>query len=142
MNFRPAFRRLVHKVASFGCWFALGGWVLSCATGCGSQPAQSNASDLARLKLKCGEDGLEFGRGGDLYTAHFNEQTRQCYLEQIAPFTKEKLVYAAEGHRMLAEIKEDKTGNTGIVMSDDGTASFSYESAKEKLKELMQEDLK
>ncbi len=135
----------MRKAISSAGFFVLSGWMLLCTAGCHSQPAQPSAADLAELKTKCGEDGVEFGGGGDQFVAHFNEQTRQCYLEQIAPLTDEKLVYAAEGHRMLAEIREDKkgnTGNTGIVMLDDGTATYSYDAAKEKLKELMQEDLK
>ena len=40
------------------------------------------------------------------------------------------------------EDKKGKTGNTGIVVLDDGTATYSYDAAKEKLKELMQEDPK
>ena len=55
-----------------------------------SQPAQPSAADLAELKTKCGEDGVEFGGGGDQFVAHFNEQTRQCYLEQIALLNRRK----------------------------------------------------
>jgi hypothetical protein len=135
-------RRPLRKAIWLAALFASSGWMLLCTAGCQSQPAQPSAVDLARLKTKCGEDGLEFGGGGDHYTPHFNEQTRRCYIEQIAPYTSEKLVYAAENHRMLAEIREDKTGNTGIVVADDGTPTYSYDAAKEKLKELMQEDLR
>jgi hypothetical protein len=144
MGVRPSSRRPMRKAISSAGFFVLNGWMLLCTAGCNSQPARPSAADLAGLKTKCGEDGLEFSGisgGGDRYISHFNEQTRRCYLEQIAPLTDEKVVYAAENHRMLAEIREDKTGSTGIVVSDDGTPTYSYDAAKEKLKELMQEDL-
>jgi len=114
-----------------------------CALGCqSSRPQQPTAADLSRLKLKCGEKSLNFS--GQI-AAHFDEHAGHCYIEQLDFETGEKLVYDVDNHRMLVETKEDKSGNTGIVANDDGSftqGSEAYGPAKDKMKELMQQDVK
>jgi len=114
-----------------------------CAIGCQlSRPQQPTAADLSRLKLKCGEKSLNFS--GQI-AVHFDERAGHCYVEQLDFETGEKLVYDVDNHRMLVETKEDKSGNTGIVANDDGSftqGSEAYGPAKDKMKELMQQDVK
>ena len=122
---------------------ALSGVVIICALGCqSSQPRQPTAAELSRLKLKCGEKSLNFS--GQI-TAHFDEKAGHCYVEQMDSGTGEKLVYDVDTHRMLVETKEDTSGKTGIVANADGSftqGSEAYGPAKDKMKELMQQDVK